>query len=140
MFWSNSIPSDLGTVGELQSFSVQVKAYSLIDVPPTYSVIAGSLPSGLTLNPINGYITGVVGNYETITPCVFTVQAADNQTTITKQFTITVNAVNDAPTWITASELGDMTVDYISIQLSVNDPDSTPTFTIVDGSLPLVSR
>lgn len=136
MFWSNSIPSDLGTVGELQSFSVQVKAYSLIDVPPTYSVIAGSLPSGLTLNPINGYITGVVGNYETITPCVFTVQAADNQTTITKQFTITVNAVNDAPTWITASELGDMTVDFISIQLSVNDPDSTPTFTIVDGSLP----
>lgn len=136
MFWSNSIPSDLGTVGELQSFSTQVKAYSLIDVPPTYSIVAGSLPSGLTLNPINGYITGVVGNYETITPCVFTVQAADNQTTITKQFTITVNAVNDAPTWITASELGDMTVDFISIQLSVNDPDSTPTFTIVDGSLP----
>lgn len=136
MFWSNSIPSDLGTVGELQSFSTQVKAYSLIDVPPTYSVIAGSLPSGLTLNPVNGYITGVVGNYETITPCVFTVQAADNQTTITKQFTITVNAVNDVPTWITANELGDMTVDFISIQLSVNDPDSTPTFTIVDGSLP----
>ena len=136
MFWSNSIPSDLGTVGELQSFRVQVKAYSLIDVPPTYSIVAGSLPSGLTLNPVNGYITGVVGNYETITPCVFTVQAADNQTTITKQFTITVNAVNDAPTWITASELGDMTVDYISIQLSVNDPDSTPTFAIVDGSLP----
>lgn len=136
MFWSNNIPSNLGTINEMESISIQIKAISLIDVAPSYSLTSGTLPPGLSLTP-TGYISGMTMNLSHENTYTFIISANDNQTTISKQFSLTVNAVNDPITWITASALGDMTDTYISIQLSAYDPDSTVTFSIVSGNLPV---
>jgi len=55
----------------------------------TYSITAGALPSGLSINSSTGAITGTAG---TLTPgdTTFTVSAATSNLTITRQFTITM--------------------------------------------------
>ena len=59
----------------------------------TYSVSAGSLPSGCTLNTATGAITySSVSAVGSDTVSTFTIQAATTDLTITRQFTITVKA------------------------------------------------
>jgi hypothetical protein len=57
-------------------------------VPYTWSVVAGSLPAGLSLNPTAGTITGTPTSIQTST---FTVQVADaNSNTATQPLSITI--------------------------------------------------
>lgn len=58
----------------------------------TYSVSSGSLPSGLTLTAATGAITGSTSAVGSDTVTTFTIQAATDDLTITRQFTITQKA------------------------------------------------
>ena len=58
----------------------------------TYSVSAGSLPSGLSISSSTGMITGTASAVGSNTTSTFTVSAATASDTSTRQFSITVNA------------------------------------------------
>ena len=57
----------------------------------TYSILSGSLPSGLTLGSSTGYITGSVSGVA-VQEYVFTVQAATSISNSTRQFKLTVSS------------------------------------------------
>ena len=58
----------------------------------TYSISAGSLPSGLSINSSTGVISGSTSAVGTDTTSTFTVSAATPNATSTRQFKITVKA------------------------------------------------
>jgi hypothetical protein len=63
---------------------------------PTYSVSAGSLPAGISLNTSNGAVTGTpttAGSYS------FTLRAANGDGAVTQAFSGTVAAAATAGTW-----------------------------------------
>ena len=57
----------------------------------TYSIISGSLPSGLTIGSSTGYITGSVSGVA-VQQYTFTVQAATSVSNSTRQFKLTVSS------------------------------------------------
>ena len=97
---------------------------------PTYSISAGSLVTGLSLNTATGAITGtptVSGNYD------FTITATNSVAPdLVKQFTGTVVI---APAWT------DNTIVAFQVGIAVNDGvvasgTPTPTYSISAGGLP----
>ena len=58
----------------------------------TYSITAGSLPSGLSISSSTGMITGTAAAVGSNTTSTFTVSAATSSDTSTRQFSISVNA------------------------------------------------
>ena len=82
----------LGTIGDAgRGGSISAGATDADGDTITYSITAGSLPSGARINSSTGAITGfsAVGSNTTST---FTVQAATTDLTITREYSITVNA------------------------------------------------
>ena len=59
----------------------------------TFSVTAGSLPAGITLNS-NGTFAGTANEVNNTTVSTFTVTASDGTNTSTRQYTITINPSN----------------------------------------------
>lgn len=139
LVWDSAVTDDLGTHNEDATVSVSVKARSAFgDEKIVYTVTAGTLPAGLTINQATGMLEGTMPNLVAVTPFTFTLEAADGVSTISRTFTITVNADNDSPVWQTASDLGILGMLYgtISVQLVANDPDGTLTYSVSGGSLP----
>jgi hypothetical protein len=86
---------DDGTVGTAYS---QTLAASGGTTPYTWSIISGSLPGGLSLNPSTGEISGVPTTDETAN---FTVQVIDDDSAIdTQALSITINPAATGPTVI----------------------------------------
>jgi len=84
-----------GTVGQVYpafTFSVQPNGTYV------FSVVGGTLPPGLTLNPNTGVLSGTVSTAGTFT---FTVQATDGVQTFTQMFTLTVSNVTLLPSPLT---------------------------------------
>ena len=99
----------------------------------TWSVSAGSLPTGLNLSS-SGVLSGTLSNSATTT--TFTIQVQDSGgTTATKQFTITVNG----PVSITTASLpaGTPGAAYTSTTLTASGGTGTGyTWSVSAGSLP----
>ena len=89
----------------------------------TYSIISGSLPSGLTLGSSNGYITGSVSG---VTPqtFTFTVRAATSVSNSDRQFRIVVTSL---PAGGSTTTNGGYTYHTFT---------SSATFTVYDGFTP----
>jgi hypothetical protein len=61
-----------------------------------YTIVSGNLPSGMTLNPVSGVISGKPANVDAQTTYIFDVSATDSMGgTSTRTFNIVVNKVND---------------------------------------------
>lgn len=109
---------------------LQGRAYSdgvVATNSPTYSVTAGALPVGISLNSATGALTGTPtgsGNYN------FTISAANTFATITANFTGTIKL---QPNW-TDNQLGSFIngVDYSDSVTATN----APTYSVSTGSLP----
>lgn len=107
----------------------------------TYSVVSGSLPSGLTLS--GNTITGTPTRVYTTTTSSFTIRAKDTKNASSdRPFSIKVSIPSDAtkmPVWVTKSGQT-WTVnegDTVSIQLQVTDPNANITqYAVTSGSLP----
>ncbi len=99
--------------------------------PYTFSIVSGSLPPGLTLNPSTGAITGTPTTYGSYT---FTAQVADSQgNTATASCTIVVSP----PTLTLACPSGTAQVGTpYNSALVATGGEPPNTFSIISGSLP----
>jgi hypothetical protein len=104
--------------------------------PYTYSIISGSLPPGLTLNPSTGAVTGTptaAGTFD------FTAQVVDSSGLVGAN-TITVNCsitIIPLPTLACASSTGQVGSPYSSALVGSGGVPPY-TFSIISGSLPPV--
>ena len=118
------------------AFVLNVSAHSLLgDENITYAVISGNLPPGLSLDP-SGFLVGQVPEALANTTYSFTINANDTNDVITRTFSLTVVADNDAPVFTGASDLG-VLVGNVNIDLSAIDPENQPvTSNVISGTLP----
>ena len=106
----------------------------------TYTVHAGSLPSGLNLTT-NGKITGYANEVSERTEKTFVVRASHGSLVADRTFTLFVEG-SDSPTWVTDAGTLDTVYDgqYVDIQLAVTDIDTDDStaisYDIVAGNLP----
>ena len=128
--------NDLGMITEAVQHSIQLTAADVENSAMTYSVVSGSLPSGLSLDSSTGEISGTLSNGVIEQDFVFTVRATDQGNNfLDRQFTVRVNNI---PQWVTAA--GILPKQYInqplSVQLNATDTGNNFTYSIVSGQLP----
>jgi hypothetical protein len=122
---SNALPIFTRSV----AYSTTVVATDDSGVAPTYSLISGALPTGLSLNSSTGVISGTASSS---TPASFTLRATDNSNnTADRAFTLN----NAGPVWSTS---GSLTIYYgNTFQLvATDDSGSAPTYALISGTLP----
>lgn len=101
----------------------------------TYSVSSGVLPAGLSLNANTGVISGTVSDVIPNTTYPFSIVASNNQTSIARNFSITVQ--DSGPVWPSAVTLPAFSrgVPY-SQSVSATDDNSSISYSIFSGALP----
>ncbi len=131
--WSNT--GNVGAANENSAVSVRLVAVDPEGNTVTYSIGAGSLPSGLALAS-NGLISGVASLVSSDTTSTFYISASDGLKTANSgalSFTVFDNPV---PTWTTNSTLGNFnersTVNTYVVANSVH----SLTYSLASGSLP----
>jgi hypothetical protein len=135
--WTTAAGS-LGTVFKGGHFNTYVVATDPQHSTITYSVVSGSLPSGISLNTTTGLVAGTAPEVDTNTTSTFTIRASDGTLTTDQVFSITIQSVQ-APMWVTAAgSLGSLLSGYTgSFPFYATDPNGFAlTYSIVGGSLP----
>jgi hypothetical protein len=138
MITTSPLPS--GTVGQVYSRQIQISGGL---APITYSIVSGTLPTGLSLNSSTGQISGLPaasGNYS------FTVRATDNCCTgfaapvcqqVQRAFTLQIDTPCPALSITSPSSLSTGTVgDVYTYQVTTSGGQAPVSFSIVGGSLP----
>jgi hypothetical protein len=98
----------------------------------TYSIVSGSLPTGITFNTSTATFSGTPTTALTTT---YTIRATDSGSNfVDRTFTLT----NASPTWTTTSPLPLATVGsaYSTTVVAGDDSGSVPTYSVLSGSLP----
>jgi len=111
----------LASIDEQVSYSLQLEANTSDSTAITYSVIAGSLPSGLELTS-TGLLTGIPAEVAKRTRYTFVVRATAGARITDRTFYLDVEGA-DAPTFTTASG-----------QLQLDDSTSVGLYWVLDGS------
>jgi len=121
----------LGTIRQNTKFAYQIEAEDFDADAITYELVSGSLPTGLTLDPNSGWITGFVP-YSSLSSNVFNfsirVYKTGNPTYVseTKNFSLKIlGQISDTVVWNTDSDLGtiyngDISELYISASTASN--------------------
>lgn len=105
------------------------------------------LPPGMTLDPVNGVVAGRVPYQPSVTKeYKFTVRAlrttgAEEETAFSdKTFVVNLlGEVDSTITWLTGSDLGDISSNYIStlkVEAQTTVPDARLLYSLVSGRLP----
>jgi Putative Ig domain len=141
--------TDAGSIGEIRQNTNFAFKFDAIDYeydPITYAVTGGSLPSGLTLDPVTGWLTGLVpyGSLGAHT-YNFVVQAYKTGNPLriseSKTFTIKVKGIiSDTVNWSTDSNLGDIyNGDISTLKVQASTPSGLDlTYSLVSlGALPI---
>jgi len=140
----------LASIDEQVSYSLQLEANTADSTAITYSVIAGSLPSGMELTS-TGLLTGIPAEVSKRTRYTFVVRATAGTTITDRTFYLDIEGA-DAPTFTTASgqlQLDDSTRvglywildgSSLSFQVAATDTDTRAgqslVYEIVQGALP----
>lgn len=130
----------LGEIEERVSYSKTLSATDADGGTLTFSVHAGSLPTGLSLST-SGIISGITNEVAERTEKTFVVRVSNNEKIADRTFTLFVEGA-DFPTWTTIAGTLDVVYDgsYINIQLEATDSDTGDstalTYSIVSGGLP----
>ena len=91
----------LATFAEDSSYSLQLEANTSDSTAITYSVIAGSLPTGMSVSS-TGLLTGTPAQVAKRTLYTFVVRATAGSTITDRTFSLDIEG-QDAPTFTTAS-------------------------------------
>ena len=140
----------IATIDEQVAYSLQLEANTSDSTAITYSVIAGSLPSGMQVTS-TGLLTGTPAEVAKRTLYTFVVRATAGTAITDRTFSLDVQGA-DTPTFTTASgqlQLDDSTrvglywvIDgsSISLQMQATDSDTEAgqslSYEIVQGELP----
>lgn len=127
--WSTG--SVLPSFSKNVSYSQQLSAIDDSGQAPTYSIVAGTLPSGLTLSS-----SGLLAGIPTVsTSSTITVRATDSNGNYSDK---TITIPDTAPVWTTTSPLSPYTTNVAySQQLVASDDSGLPvTYSIASGALP----
>jgi len=130
----------LDTIQERVEYEKQLVATDVDGDTVRYSLLVGSLPSGLNLSTA-GRIAGFPNEVGERTENTFVIRATAGTDVVDRTFTIFVEG-SDAPTWVTAEGTLDVVFDgtYVDIQLVANDTDTADStalsYQIVQGELP----
>ena len=111
----------LASADQGSSYSLQFEANSSDSTAISYSVISGSLPSGLTLSS-TGLLSGVPARVEKDTRYKFVVRATAGSQITDRSFTIDITA-NSEPTFTTNSGL-----------LQLDDSTAVGLYWVLDGA------
>ena len=110
----------LGTIRQNQNIAIKIDGADFNEDPITYQISSGSLPTGLTLDPSSGYITGLVpyGSLGSVT-YTFSVRVFKTSAPIyisaAKTFTIKLQGqIDDTVVWLTDANLGTIYTGEIS--------------------------
>ena len=128
----------IGTPFDSTNYDFNLEAVDPEGETVAYSLVTGSLPGGLTLNPNTGNISGLLDYVSEDTLFSFTVRASDGFTYTDETFDIMVKA-NAVPYWVTATEDDITVVEGVpnEYQFEAVDPEGSDlTFSITDGTLP----
>jgi hypothetical protein len=129
--WSTG--ATLPTYSRNVSYSTTLVATDSSDAGSTitYSVVSGSLPTGITLTSTSGVVAGTASIATTGT---FTVRATDSGGNyVDRAFTMP----NSTPVWSTTTLPNvDWNVSYSTTLSAPDDSGNTPTFSLISGSLP----
>jgi len=127
--WSTS--SVLPIFSRNVAYSTTVVATDDSGVAPTYSLISGALPTGLSLNSSTGVISGTASSS---TPASFTLRATDNGgNTADRAFTM----ANAVPVWSTTTLTNAAVSTAYSQQVTASDDSgANPVYSLFSGSLP----
>jgi hypothetical protein len=114
-FTPNTTPEFQTASGSLGTINIGANASTLTQISVTdtsggtlvYSISAGALPSGASINSGTGAISGVVDTAETAN---FTVQVTDGTNTVTRAFSATIINPYVAATGGTITESGDFKI------------------------------
>jgi hypothetical protein len=129
----------LASIDEQSAFSLQLEANTSDSTAITYSLIAGSLPTGMSLTS-EGLLTGTPAEVAKRTLYTFVVRATAGSAITDRSFTLDVSGA-DAPTFTTvAGQLNKplstvFTTDSSSTTDStLSTADTTGNVTVLDGS------
>ena len=111
----------IATIDEQVAYSLQLEANTSDSTAITYSVIAGSLPSGMQVTS-TGLLTGTPAEVAKRTLYTFVVRATAGTQITDRTFSLDVQG-SDAPTFTTASG-----------QLQLDDSTSVGLYWVIDGS------
>lgn len=118
-------------------FSYKIDATTSDGSQITYSVISGSLPSGLSLQPEEGVIFGAFEN-ESSNTVVIELSAGEVKTTISLQFNVTYEYTIDVQS---NYQINGSIGDYISVPLNISVSNGeSPKIEIRSGELPAGSN
>ena len=111
----------IATIDEQIAYSLQLEANTSDSTAITYSVIAGSLPTGMQVTT-DGLLTGTPAEVAKRTLYTFVVRATAGTAVTDRTFSLDVQGA-DAPTFTTASG-----------QLRLDDSTSVGLYWVIDGS------
>ena len=122
--------------------SIPLLAIDQYGLPINYTVYGGSLPNGLTLNPVTGIISGSVSGLTILLPdgkYDFSVTASNGYTNSVRSFELYVEGLGSKNIWITPA--GSIGYGYGLGQFDkfvlAHDPDDAPvTYIRLAGSIP----
>jgi hypothetical protein len=120
------------------SYSSFLVAADSQHLPITYTVVSGSLPTGLTLNANTGLLAGITANVSINTEYDFTVRASNGTLTSDRAFSFVVQSVA-TPAWVTpAGSLGSILSGYTGVfSMVATDPQGLSlTYSFISGTLP----
>jgi hypothetical protein len=138
---------DLGIIPEEEYYEFFFDAYNTSGGDLTYSLIAGSLPSGLEIRPNGsmlgiplGRVAGVALAVPKVTTSTFTIRVKNNQNLIAdRTFSITVAGILPQ-TFTPASQNLGIYLDgtYVYVDINTIEPNRylQSVFSIIDGELP----
>ena len=139
---------DLGIIPELDYYELPFDAYDTSGVQLRFSLISGSLPSGLALYddgrvlgiPVVGQVRGVPSAVNRVTTSTFTVRIKNGFNRVAdRTFSLTVAGIIPPVIVPASSELGEyVDGDYVDLQLEAIEanPLLTATFELTGGELP----
>ncbi len=129
----------LSSIPESVYYEFQLDAYNQAGGALSYRVIAGSLPSGLTVS-VSGLISGIPNAVSEITSYTFTIRATNNQNKIAdRTFKIMIGGLVAPIITPESGSLGSfLDGDFVDLQISSIEPAGslTPVFSLVSGELP----
>lgn len=138
---------DLGIIPEQEYYEFFFDAYNPAGGNLTYSVISGSLPSGLEIRPNGtmlgipvGRVAGVTLAVPKVTTSTFTIRIKNNQNFVAdRTFSITVAGILPQTFTPTSANLGTyLDGTYVYIDINTIEPNRflQSTFSIIEGELP----